>query len=200
MHNKTRLLFAICFSLAFTGCGPQKAKPAAIAGACSLLSDTDIQEVQGEAVAERTSNETSSGKLVTSQCFYRLPTFSRSVNLEVTRAKDPAESARSVEEFWERRFGVDQERKNDAEETDATQKSGDVASRQSEEREEETRARPQPVPGIGDEAFWTANQINGSLYFRKNGTIVRVSIGGPDDQPTKINKAKTLAENILNNL
>jgi hypothetical protein len=202
MPIKTWILSLVCFSLALAGCGSPTAKPLAGSGACSLLSDSEIREVQGEAIAEKTSSETSSGKLETSQCFYRLPTFSKSINLEVTRAKEPADSVRAIDEFWKRKFGADPERESGTEKIEPEETSRNTAKPESEDREkeEENRARPQSISGIGDEAFWTGNQISGSLYFRKGDTIVRVSIGGPDDQPVKINKARALAEKLLENL
>lgn len=177
-------------------------------GACALLSASEIQAVQGEAAADTHASERSINVLVTSQCFYRLPTFSKSVSLEIMRPTSAAESARAAEEFWERRFHPSPEReKEEAAERLAEREREKERGRESKddgreelEREKEEGARPQSIAGLGDEAFWSGNQINGSLYVRKNNVIVRLSIGGPEDQSTKIKKARALAEHVLKRL
>jgi hypothetical protein len=81
-------------------------------------------------------------------------------------------------------------------------RSGEKGERkkESEREEEESAPRPQPVAGLGDAAFWTGNQLNSSLYVRKNNVIVRLSIGGAEEPSAKIKKATALAEKILNRL
>jgi hypothetical protein len=49
--------------------------------ACSLLTADDLQRVQGERPAEVKPSESGAFQ----QCFYRLPTFTNSINLGVTR-------------------------------------------------------------------------------------------------------------------
>ena len=53
---------------------------------CALLSNEDVKAVQGEEPVDAQGSEHLAGMLSMSQCFYRLPTFSKSINLEVTRA------------------------------------------------------------------------------------------------------------------
>jgi len=195
MQQKASILFILFLAASLANCGGKYNK-AARPDACSLISDVDIQAVQGEAVIEKTASENAGRGIVTSQCFYRLPTFSRSINLEVTRPNASSNSP-LIEEFWVRRFG--KHREATAEELETREEPHDKTD-SAEREEEKEHARPTAVDGVGDEAFWTGSQINGSLYFRKNETIVRVSIGGPDDQSTKIGKAKSLAETILKNL
>lgn len=187
--------------------------------ACTLLSAADIQAVQGEAVSDTQGSERTSDSLATAQCFYRLPTFSKSVSLEVMRPV--GDSTRAVQEFWERRFGAGHEaeelemaaerefeqkrgRENKGErkgEHEAEQNPESESGRKEEaEREEGEAARPQPVAGLGDAAFWSGNQLNSSLYVRKNNVIVRLSIGGPEEQSAKIKKATALAEKVLERL
>jgi hypothetical protein len=177
-----------------------------VAGACPLLSASEIQTVQGEAVADMQGSERTSNSLSTAQCFYRLPTFSKSVSLEVTRPVGTGDSSRAAEDFWERRFGSGreaEEREMAAERELEKKRGGERKSdREGEEREreEEQSGRPQPVPGLGDAAFWSGNQLNSSLYVRKDNVIVRLSIGGPEDHATKMKKARTLAEQVLKRL
>src|SRR5256714_10018216 len=71
---------------------------------CALLSNEDVKAVQGEEPADAQGSEHLTGMLSMSQCFYRLPTFSKSINLEVTRAAPGAQSS-AVSDFWRGSFG-----------------------------------------------------------------------------------------------
>src|SRR5881409_1503481 len=53
--------------------------------ACALLTAKDIEAVQGEAVAAVKSSRPGRGPFDISQCYYTLPTFSRSISLEIAR-------------------------------------------------------------------------------------------------------------------
>ncbi len=239
MNARGTTLFLCCFLLAALACKPGGATGSATnanagmqtnaaatpaeSGACALLSSSDIQGVQGEAVSATQGSTHANGAFVTTQCFYRLPTFNKSVNLEIMRPNTGGESARAVDEFWNRRFHQRHEGKSEAEaerekekaRTDNRKQQRKVegeGERQRErdpyrdpkrdrgeerKREEEKSAQPQPIPGLGDEAFWSGNQINASLYVRKSNVIIRLSIGGPEDKATKIKKSKALAEHVL---
>ena len=110
-------------------------------GACPLLSAAEVQAVQGEKVSEMKGSERTSDSLSTAQCFYRLPTFSKSVSLEVTRPV--GSSTRAAEEFWERRFGAGreaEEREMEAEREMEKKRSGEKG-----ERKEEVGARRRGV-------------------------------------------------------
>jgi hypothetical protein len=212
MNTRSTTLLLCCFVLAALACkGTQTnagANPAA-SGACALLSASDIQAVQGEAVADSQGSSHANGAFVTTQCFYRLPTFSKSVSLEVMRPAAGGEPARAIAEFWERRFHQSPDAKSEAE-LEREQERARAGNRKVEDKSERDRdrgeeeepkgARPTPVAGIGDEAFWAGNQINSSLYVRGPNAIIRLSIGGPDEQSVKINKAKTLVEQVLKRL
>src|SRR5689334_17170461 len=50
---------------------------------CRMLSSEDLREVQGEEPQDAQGSEHLSGGLSMSQCLYRLPTFSKSVNIEI---------------------------------------------------------------------------------------------------------------------
>jgi hypothetical protein len=178
-----------------------------VGAACPLLSVSEIQAVQGEAVADMQGSERTSNSLSTAQCFYRLPTFNKSVSLEVTRPVGNGDS-RAAEEFWERRFGSGreaEEREMAAEREFEKKRGGERKADLEEEgrereRQEEQSGRPQPVPSLGDAAFWSGNQLNSSLYVRKDNVIMRLSIGGPEDHAAKMKKATTLAEQVLKRL
>ncbi len=141
-------------------------------GACGLISSKEIKEVQGEAVADATGSERDSGGLLSSQCFYRLPTFNKSVSLETTSRSPSSTAPNPVKEFWKEKFGG----------------------------AEGKASPPQPVKDLGDEAFWVGSRINITLYVLKNNTIIRISIGGPDEQAIKIQKSKQLAQQVIKRL
>ena len=147
--------------------------------ACTLLSGQDIQAVQGEAVKEAKLTTRSDDKFITSQCFYSLTTFSNSVSLAVTERKEGPDS-QDPKEYWRELFDSDRTK----------------ARGESDEREEKEGA-PLRVEGIGDEAFWSGSRVGGALYVLKSNRYIRVSIGGTDDQQTKIRKLKALAKKAI---
>ena len=180
---------------------------------CALLSNGEIKAVQGEEPADAQGSEHLTGSLSMSQCFYRLPTFSKSINLEVTRAAPDAQVA-AVTDFWHKSFGraavEEREQKREREERGEREREKELERerasggvREGGHAEEEERgegdegARPQRVAGVGDEAYWSGNPVSAALYVLKKDTIIRLSIGGPEDPSVKIKKAKTLAQKVL---
>lgn len=69
---------------------------AAAAAICSLLTPAEIARVQGEAPRESKPSQHPGAPLHSEQCFYLLPTFARSVSLEVTRG--------AVRAHWKKTF------------------------------------------------------------------------------------------------
>ena len=180
---------------------------------CALLSNEEIKAVQGEEPSDAQGSEHLTGTLSMSQCFYRLPTFSKSINLEITRAAPGAQVA-AVTDFWRGSFGraavEEREQKREKEERDERERekesereraSGGVRegghAEESEHGDEDEGPRPQRVAGIGDEAYWSGNPVSATLYVLKKETIIRLSLGGPEDQSVKIKKAKMLAQKVL---
>ncbi|MCA1817688.1 MAG: hypothetical protein LC746_15095 [Acidobacteria bacterium] len=204
---KTPLL--CCLLLTQLACARQSpganAAAATKGGACALLSGSDVKSVQGEDVAQTQSSERASGALHMSQCFYRLPTFNKSVNLEIiSPARADREGAEAVERYWEERFHRSGESESEAEREQEQKRGGAKGERQGEEQgrgEQGSEAsRPQPVSGVGDEAFWAGNQISASLYVHKKGAVVRISLGGAEDPADKIKRAAALAQQVLKRL
>ena len=176
-------------TVAAVGCGRVRST-AQVSDACSLLTSEEIASVQGETVQATKGGSRADGGLSTSQCFFQLPTFSRSISLEVT---EDVSGSGKTEQFWERRFGEGAERSEAEEERAERQRE---LGEKAETGEQSVDAGPQPVEGIGDEAFWSGTQVNGSLYVRKGPSIIRLSVGGPADQAAKIEAAKRLAEKV----
>lgn len=162
--------------------------------ACTTLSNEEISAVQDEAVSETKGNDSTSGGLLVSHCVYLLPTYSKSLSLDILR---PAPSnANALEEFWETRFeDSEKERERDAEKTGT----GTTTDRQrSGEREEkEIESKPRPVSGVGDEAFWVGSGVKGTLYVRKGAVVLILSIGGAEVESSRLQKTIVLAQRAL---
>jgi len=107
------------------------------------------------------------------------------VSLVVTQSDPDHPVKRSPKDYWRETF--------------AKQAIGRERDRASEEREREWAA-PEKIEGLGDDAYWLGNRVGGALYAMKNKTFIRLSLGGPDDQKTKIDKSKTLARKALDRL
>jgi hypothetical protein len=141
---------------------------AAVAAACSLLTSAEIARVQGEAPKETKPSTQESPGLHGDQCFFLLPTFARSISLELTHG--------AVRAFWKKTFH---------------EQGGGEAKRESEEE------KPLPVRGLGDEAFWAGDARLGGLYVLRKDAMLRLSIGGAETQPQKLKKLRALARSAL---
>jgi hypothetical protein len=146
---------------------------AAAADACTLLTAAEIQAVQRERPQISKPSSQPGGELVVRQCFYQLPSFEKSVSLEVTTG--PAARA-----YWRKAFH----------------------ERRAEEQDEEGEAKEQPerVRGLGEEAFWTGSLKLGGLYVLQKDAILRLSIGGADAKGAKLKKLRALARSALKRL
>lgn len=169
-----------------TAAVPAKAKT----DACALLTSKEIEAVQGEALQETKLSGQSTGGFSMSQCFFMLPTFTNSVSLLVAQ-KGEGSAAKDPREFFRERFHEKRDGEKERERERDKKKGGE---------EEEEGAPPQKVSGIGDEAFWTGSRVGGAMYVLKGNSYVRISIGGPADQATKIRKTKALAANAIGRL
>ena len=136
--------------------------------ACHVLSTKDVAAVQGEAFTKTTL--TTRGGFTT--CFYQLPTFTKSVSLDLMRS--------GARKYWKKNFENEHER----------------------EREEpgEKESEPLKVKGIGSEALWVGARGTGSLFVRKGDSMVRVSVGGAGTEKEKIERSKKLAREALKRL
>ena len=128
-----------------------------------------------------------------SQCFYMGTDFTRSVSLAVTQSDRRATSQRTPREFWKETFG-----RSSGEEEKAEQNRSEKNQERREEMEQSIP--PARVSGIGEEAYWTGNRFGGALYVLKKDVFIRISVGGPDKEETKIEKSKALAQKALERL
>lgn len=165
--------------------------------ACALLTSREIQSIQGEPLKETKSSGRSADGFGVSQCYFALPTSTNSISLVVTE-KGEGPGARDPKQFWRQTFGGDKNSEQAREKNRA--KDDDKDRDKGREKEEGESAPPLKVARVGDEAFWTGGPVGGALYVLKGNAFIRVSIGGPADQRTKIARSKALAQIVLKHL
>src|ERR1044072_9135375 len=171
---------------------------------CALLSTEELKEVQGEAYTDAQGSEHATGALSMSQCFYRLPTFAKYVNLEVVRA---AQDAGALKEYWRKRFHPEAVEAREREREEALEReraAGQVREggheEEEEEGDEEEDSRPQRVPGLGEEAYLTGNRPTSTLYVLKGDAVLRLSVSVPDERAARLKRATALAAKALKRL
>lgn len=154
-------------------------------GVCALLTSDEIASVQGEPVKETKSSVVSQGALAVTQCYFALPTASKSIVVTVTQ-KGEAPNSRDPREYWKKTFHHD----------------GDVDEGEKSERgeEEERTGKPEKIEGVGEEAFWLGGPVGGALHVLKGESCVRIAVGGPGDLASKLAKSKALADFVLKRL
>jgi hypothetical protein len=156
------------------------AEPARKIVSCELLTASEIEAVQGDKVVATNPSERTEGSFHVAQCYVALATSSNSVVITVTERA--ATGASTPREFWQATFHK----------TEKDEKTG--------EREEEEKAQPIKVNGLGEEAFWTGNGAGGLLYVLKGDVFLRLSVGGAGDSDAKLARSKKLAQMALRRL
>ena len=165
------------------GCKARRETPG-VRDACSLISKDEIGSVQGSPVNETKSSEHSDDFFRVAQCFYTTAESNKSVSLALVQKWMDQKSKRSPKDFWKEKFDPYQDE-------EPKTKSGD---------EKEQGAAPKKIVGLGDEAYWVANRFGGILYVLKGDAFISIGIGGTDDEETKFNKSKALAQKALQRL
>jgi hypothetical protein len=166
---------------------------------CSLLTSDEVKAVQGEAFANAMRSDRQDGDFIVGQCYYALPTSVNSVVVNVTTAKDTA-AAPNPRDFWEGTFGKEAGEENDRDKKREKEKPKKPEAGERREEEGEEAAKPEKVNGLGDEAFWIGSRVGGALYVLKKDLYFRISVGGAGDEKAKLNKSRTLAQNVLKRL
>ncbi len=157
--------------------------------ACALLSTSVIETVQGEAVNNTKASQAKGSAVITTQCLYSLATFSNSISLALTLPDPDNPVRRGPRDIWKQRFhGPD-----DPDQEPAADKERAAVRH---EREEEEAARPTPVSGLGDEAYWVHSFV-GTLYVLTGDAFLRISIGGKLDDSARMERAQILARDAL---
>jgi hypothetical protein len=149
---------------------------------CSLIEKSEIASVQGAPVQSVVPNAQTIGGLASSQCYFMINsadgTKNLSVHLQVTQVDPAGSNPKAVKDYWERSFHKEKTKRKER----SKGKEGD---------------QPQPIPGVGEEAFWVGNNKMGVLYALKKDKFIRVSIGGPDNPKSRLDKSKTLMAKAL---
>src|SRR5260370_6887260 len=129
--------------------------------ACTTLTSDESKAVQGESVKETKASERGRGDFIVTQCYYELPTPSNSVSVTLTERNPDNKGRQSVKDFWERTFGKDENKsENERKKERDKEKKKSEAGREGEEE----AAQMEPVHGVGDEAFRSANHSAAPLY------------------------------------
>lgn len=169
------ITFAILLSIA------SAASASTPRNACELLSERDVRRVQGEAFQSTKLTQSSDRGLEISQCFYALPSFSKSVSIDIMRGK--------AVDFWHQHFAAIRDEEEE-------EREHEQAKEKAAEPESEARA----IRGVGDAAVWSGNRMAGALYVLRGDTVLRVSVGGPGTAEDKIARSKKLAARALKRL
>ena len=161
--------------------------------ACMLLTSAELQAAVGEPLAEARPSTQPAGRIQTSECLFRTPTFAKSVSLTLALPGSTA-SISALREFWRNQFHATREKEEDTAGEDRETPSASEA-----ERERGAR-RPRPISGLGDDAFWVGSQISGALYVLDGDAFLRVSVGGIADESSRLAKSKMAASAAIRRL
>ena len=180
------LRYSLSVVLCLIGCNRNALTPVTKIDACALLTRAEIQAVQGSAITDTKTTEHSDAGLRMSQCYFSAEQSSKSVSLVVAQTDSDHPTNRTPKDYWKETFtpGVVEEKERE----------GDA-----KEKEDESK-KPVKIAGVGEDAYWSGDRMGGALYAIKKNVFVRISLGGPDDQKTKIEKSKTLAQEALDRL
>lgn len=159
--------------------------------ACTLLSSSVIKSVQGEPLKQSKGSQAQNESMIISQCFYSLPTFSNSISLTLNLPLSGNASRTGPRYLWKKWFHADA--------SDNQEPNPDFDSPEPKEGAEEKSAPSVPVSGLGEEAFWVRRFV-GTLYVLKGDIVLRISIGGKQDDAARLRKAQLLAKSALENL
>jgi len=165
---------------------------------CTLITKQEIETIQGSPVKEAKSSVRSDAGFRVSQCLYTTEDFSKSVSLAVTQRDPTSSGTRSVNDFWNETFGrfSDEKKKSDSDKEER-KSLPEQAHREGEER---TFMPPKKIDGIGDDAFWSPNPVGGAIYVLRKDVFIRLSIGGHDNEESKLDKSKALAQKAIDRL
>jgi hypothetical protein len=201
-------LWVLPFVLLCAGCNkreqPQQAKEAVPSSpaqqtrpeqprlvACALITTDEVAAIQGATIGDAKSSAGPSAGMLMSQCYYAAKEPNQSVSLAVIQGDQQNSSGSPIRNYWEetiQRF---------AGQAMEDEKKGEEKDRPNGREEEEKRTPPKKVDGVGEQAYWSGNRFGGALYVLSKDLIIRVSVGGPDNEQTKIDKCKALAQKVI---
>jgi hypothetical protein len=176
------VLFFVLTTLA--ACKKREAPPPIPRDVCALITLEEVQTVEKSPIKESKSSARADAGLRVSQCFYTATEFSKSVNLALVQRDPENPSGRSAKDFWKEKF--------DPYENEEPKKESDG--------EKEQGPPPKKIASLGDEAYWAGNRFGGTLYVLKGDAFISIGLGGTDDEQTKLEKSKALAQKALRRL
>ena len=163
--------------------------PTNLIDACSLLTDKDVEKVQG-APLKNTKRSANTEGLVISHCYFMLPQVADSVVVTVTQRGNGTDG-RDPKEAWAEIFHGQQKRPPESKEEGERE-----AGREEQEKE---ASAPEKIDNLGEEAFWVPRRSGGKLYVLKGNHYISIGLGSPGDKAA-MQKAKALAEIALGHL
>jgi hypothetical protein len=189
--------------------------------ACSLLTDSEIASVLGEPLQERKPSVQATGNIRMSQCVFVTRDFAKSASLAVATPAATDTGGHSLRAFWRNQFHSP--RKPEEEKRPASRKtpaksafasspegpeskasphgeSGSESNREPDNEADEAGRKPQPISGLGEEAYSVGGPISGALYVLQGELFLRISVGGVPKESIRIAKSKSLAATILRRL
>lgn len=143
---------------------------------CRLITDAEVQAVQGHTPAQKIPSEQPSSSFRFMQCFYRTPEYTSSVNVALGIPLETDSKRSGPRQYWQAQFSkpVKPGRKK--------------------------KEPPKPVAGLGEQAFWVGDPMTGALYVLQGEVFLRLSVGGPPNQALKIQRSRALAVHALKRL
>ncbi len=190
MSDLSKICLLICAAFFWTASAQNSARPATTASAanidvCKLLTNAEIEAVQGEHVEQTRPNTRASGGLLISDCLFRTTTPSKSVSVELVMRDPNSSSALTPQEYWRKQFGS---------------VGPETETQTSETREGHETPNARRITGIGQQAYWVGNPIAGALYVLQGERFMRVSVGGVRDEKVRIERSKAIAVAALKRL
>src|SRR5438477_2997869 len=163
---------------------------------CSLITNEEVGAIQHATITDAKSSAGVSGGMLMSQCYYDAREPNMSVSLAVIENNPQDASAPDAKSYWTESFsGLTGDESHEEKPGEKKEKRGGV-----EREEKEKTLPPKRLDGIGEEAYWSGNRFGGALYVLAKDAIVRISVGGPDNEQIKIDKSKALALEALERL
>ena len=138
---------------------------------CILLTPDDVRVLQHVSIKERKASHTIGQQMSFGQCFFEADDFVRSVTVGLISTHETRGDGRTVQAYWKDTF---------------------------ESAEDENPAHS--IAGVGQAAFWVGDARAGSLYVLTDSVILRISVGGVDNEPERIRRSQALAWIALNRL
>ena len=148
---------------------PPKGKRETPVDASKLLRNEDIVSVFNEPLRQAIPSTRGEAGFAISQCYFELPTASKSAVVTVT-CRGTGADAKGPKDFWSQRFHPEREPEDEKEEKDG---------------EDRVQSPPQKVENLGDEAFWLGSGFCGTLYVLHGDCFLRIAVGGENDQSSK---------------